>query len=290
MGKIAIVTDSNSGITPKIAEEMGVFLLPMPFMIDGKEYFDGKNLEEGWFYERQRADAEILSSQPSPASVTGLWDEILEEYDEIVHIPTSKSLSNSYSTALTLSEDYGGRVHVVDNKRISVTLRRSVEDALALADAGKDAGEISAKLEETALDSSIYAAVATLKYLKKGGRITPAVAAIGTVLRLKPVLQIQGEKLDSFSNARTLAQAKRVMIDAVKSDIENRFGGLDAMDVHIDMAYANDRKAELEFRDDVAEAFPGFEIGYVDPLSLSIGCHIGEGAIAVAVSRKIHID
>ena len=289
MAKTAIVTDSNSGITPEIAEEMGIFLLPMPFMINGKEYFDGKNLEEKWFYEQQRADAEILSSQPAPGAVTEMWDRILKDYDEIVHIPTSRALSNSCATAQTLAEDYGGKVQVADNKRISVTLRRSVEDAVMLANAGKGAEEIRQILEKTALDSSIYAAVTTLKYLKKGGRITPAVAAIGTVLRLKPVLQIQGEKLDSFSNARTLSQAKKTMIDAVKSDIENRFGGLDAHDVYIDLAYANDREGELKFRDEVEEALPGYKVGFIDPLSLSVGCHIGEGAIAVAVTKKLHV-
>ena len=289
MGKIAIVTDSNSGITQAMGKELGISVLPMPFMIDGKPYFDGKDLTEKVFYEMQEADKDIVSSQPAPVDVTQLWDELLEDHDQVVHIPMSSGLSNSCATAMMLSGNYDGRVQVVDNQRISVTQRRSVMDAICLVQSGRDAAEVKRILEDTKLESSIYITLVTLKYLKKGGRLTPAAAALGTVLRLKPVLQIQGEKLDSFYKARTMNQAKKVMIDAIKSDIETRFGGMDAKDVYIDMAYTNNREDALEFRGEVADAFPGFEIGYLDPLSLSVGCHIGEGALAVAVTRKLHI-
>ena len=289
MGKIAIVTDSNSGITQAMGKELGISVLPMPFMIDGKPYFDGKDLTEKWFYEMQESDKDIMSSQPAPVDVTQLWDELLEDHDQVVHIPMSSGLSNSCATAMMLSGNYDGRVQVVDNQRISVTQRRSVMDAICLVQSGRDAAEVKRILEDTKLESSIYITLVTLKYLKKGGRLTPAAAALGTVLRLKPVLQIQGEKLDSFYKARTMNQAKKVMIDAIKSDIETRFGGMDAKDVYIDMAYTNNREDALEFRGEVSDAFPGFEIGYLDPLSLSVGCHIGEGALAVAVTRKLHI-
>ena len=290
MGKIAIVTDSSSGISQAMGTGLGIFVLPMPFMIDGRPYLDGKDLTESWFYERQNADSDIMSSQPAPVDVTALWDELLKDHDQIVHIPLSSGLSNSCATAMMLAGNYDGKVQVVDNQRISITQRRSVMEAIRMAEMGYDAAKIKRILEETKLESSIYITLVTLKYLKKGGRLTPAAAALGTVLRLKPVLQIQGEKLDSFYKARTMNQAKKVMIDAIKSDIENRFGGLDAKDVYIDMAYTNNRDAALEWQKEVMEAFPGFEIGYLDPLSLNVACHIGEGALAVTATRKLHLD
>ena len=289
MSKIAIVTDSNSGITQEQAKEMGIWVLPMPFTIDGSEYFEGISLTQEEFYEKLGQDADIATSQPSPESVLKLWEGLLEEYDQVVHIPMSSGLSGSCQTAAALSADFDGRVQVVNNHRISVTQRRAVEAALALVEAGKDAREIRNILEETKLDASIYITVATLKYLKKGGRLTPAVAAIGTMLRLKPVLTIQGEKLDSYSKTRTMSQAKKIMIDAVRSDIVTRFGGLSGRKVQLDIAHTNNAEEAMKFKQEVEEAFPGYQVGFVDPLSLSVSCHIGDGALALAATEKLEV-
>ena len=282
MAKVAIVTDSNSGITQTAAREMGVFVLPMPFMVDGETFYEDISLTQEQFYEKLAAGANISTSQPSPESVMELWDSLLKEYEEVVHIPMSSGLSGSCQSALMLSEDYGGRVQVVNNQRISVTQRQSCLDALALAEAGLGAKEIRDRLEADKFNSSIYIMLDTLLYLKKGGRITPAAAAIGTMLKLKPVLQIQGEKLDAFAKAR-----KTIMVNAIKSDIENRFGGM-TEDKHIwlDIAYTADREAAEGFRREIEEVFPGYDI-HIDPLSLSVSCHIGPGALALACCRKI---
>lgn len=288
MTKVAIVTDSNSGITQSEAKELGITVLPMPFMIGDEEYFEGKNLTEQWFYEQQRADVDISSSQPAPGAVTQLWTQLLETFDQVLHIPMTSGLSGSCGTALGLKESFGGRVEVADNHRISVPQKHCVHEAVELAKKGMDALGIRKLLEKAKDDSSIYITVDTLKYLKKGGRITPAVAAIGTFLRIKPVLQIQGEKLDTFCNARTMSQAKKIMIKALRDDIENRFGGLDAHDVYIDIAYTNNRGDALIFRDEIEEAIPGYKVGFVDPLALSIGCHTGEGVLACAATRRLH--
>ena len=286
MSKIAIVTDSNSGISQERAKEMGIFVLPMPFLINGKEHLDGIDLFPPEFYEYLKQDADVSTSQPSPESVTALWDKVLGEYDEIVHIPMSSGLSGSCETAMMLAQDYDGKVQVVNNQRISVTQRQSVLDALALAQKGKSAAEIKEILERDKLQSSIYIMVDTLYYLKKGGRITPAAAALGTLLKLKPVLQIQGEKLDAFAKARTVKQAKNIMIQAMKNDFENRFLDPAGEHMYLEMAYTHNLEEAEAFRKEVQEAFPGMEI-QMDPLSLSVSCHIGPGALAVACSRKL---
>ncbi len=287
MSKIAIVTDSNSGITQKEAKERGIFVLPMPFTIDEKEYFEDIDLSQEEFYKKLNDNADIYTSQPSPESVMELWDGLLKEYDEIVHIPMSSGLSGSCQTALMLADDYDGKVQVVNNQRISVTQLQSCLDAQMLVEAGKSAAEIKQILEEDKFNSSIYIMLDTLYYLKKGGRITPAAAALGTLLRLKPVLQIQGEKLDAFAKARTVSQGKSIMINAIKNDIETRFGGLDNMDVTLMIAYTEDRNAAEEFKKEVEAAIPGYVIEFVYPLSLSVACHIGPGAIAVAVTQNL---
>ena len=290
MSKIAIVTDSNSGITQNQAKELGLFVLPMPFTIDGKEYFEDINLTQDDFYTKLGDNADIFTSQPSPESVMSLWNDLLKEYDEIVHIPMSSGLSGSCQTAILLAEEYDGKVQVVNNQRISVTQKQSCFDAQKLAEAGKNAKEIKEILEADKLNSSIYIMLDTLYYLKKGGRITPAAAALGTLLRLKPVLQIQGDKLDAFAKARTSAQGKNIMISAIKNDIETRFGGMDKKNVTLMMAHTNSPDAIKTFRTDVEEAIPGLKIEMVDPLSLSVSCHIGPGAIAVAVVQNLSVD
>nr|WP_295265785.1 DegV family protein [uncultured Blautia sp.] len=240
-------------------------------------------------YERLKNDETISTSQPSPAEVCGLWDNLLKEYDEVVHIPMSSGLSASCDTATMLSRDYDGKVEVVNNQRISVTQRQSVLDALVLRDAGKSAAEIRAKLEEEKMESSIYITLETLKYLKKGGRITPAAAAIGTVLNLKPVLQIQGEKLDAYAKVRGKKQAKRIMMKAMQEDWNTRFKQyVESGEMCLQIAYAGNKEEAEEFKKEVEAAFPGMDI-HMDPLSLSVACHIGHGALAVACSKKVTV-
>ena len=289
MAKIAIVTDSNSGITQAEGKKIGIYVLPMPFMIDEVTYYEDIDLTQEQFYEKLKSGANIATSQPSPDSVTSLWDKLLQEYDEIVHIPMSSGLSGSCQSAMAFAADYDGRVQVVNNQRISVTQRQSALDALQLADAGKNAAQIKEFLENDKFNSSIYIMLDTLYYLKKGGRITPAAAAIGTMLRLKPVLTIQGEKLDAFAKARTTSQGKTMMINAIKKDINERFGGM-TEDKHIwlQIAYTHDRAAAEQFLTEVEAEFPGYDI-HIDPLSLSVACHIGPGALALACCKKITV-
>lgn len=284
--KIAVVTDSNSGITQSQAKEMGLYVLPMPFMINEETFFEDITLTQEQFYERLAENANVITSQPSPEAVMKLWDELLETYDEIVHIPMSSGLSGSCQSARMLAENYDGRVQVVNNQRISVTQRQSALDALLLIERGMDAAAIREFLEEDKFNSSIYIMLDTLYYLKKGGRITPAAAALGTILRLKPVLQIQGEKLDAFAKARTVSQGKTIMINAIKADMEKRFGGVSADNIWLQIAYTYDRTAAEQFKEQVLQAFPGFDV-HMDPLSLSIACHIGPGSLALACSKKI---
>ena len=288
MSKTAIVTDSNSGITQAQGKEFGIFVLPMPFMINEEPFFEDINLTQEEFYKKLEDGADVITSQPSPESVLNLWNEILKDYDEIVHIPMSSGLSGSCQSAIMLSEDFDGKVQVVNNQRISVTQRQSCLDALKLASEGKSAKEIKDFLEADKFNSSIYIMLDTLYYLKKGGRITPAAAAIGTLLKLKPVLQIQGEKLDAFAKARTANQGKATMINAIRSDMENRFGGASKDNIWLEIAYTKDLDAALQFKEEVLKHFPDFDI-VVNPLSLSVACHIGPGALALACCKKFNV-
>lgn len=287
MNRIAIVTDSNSGMSPEEAKERGVYLLPMPFFIDEKLYFEGVTLNREEFYRRQAEDAEISTSQPTPGDVLELWDRALETNDELVYIPMSSALSGSCATARALAEDYDGRVHVVDNQRISVTQWQSVLDALELARAGLSAGEIAAALTEERLEASIYITVDNLKYLKKGGRITPAAAALGTVLNIKPVLQIQGDKLDALSIAPGMKAAKHIMLDAVERDLERRFAGKKG--VYVGAACSCGPEEAREWAEEIRERFGELYNGWVAPLALSIGCHTGPGAFGVGCVKPASI-
>ena len=285
MNKIAIFTDSNSGITQKQGEELGVFVTPMPFYIDGNLYLEDISLNQKDFYEKLKEDCDILTSQPSPGDVMDAWDKVLEEFDEIVYIPMSSGLSGSLNTAMSLAEDYNGRVQVVDNQRISVTQAQSVYDAIKLRKEGKNAKEIKEILEEEKLFSSIYITVDDLKYLKKGGRITPAAAALGTVLNLKPVLQIQGDKLDAFSKVRGIKAAKRTMLKAIENDLQGRFKGMED-DMVIGMAYTCSKEEAEVWKEEIHNKFPQYDI-VEGPLSLSVACHIGPGSIAVTCMKRI---
>ena len=284
--KIAIVTDSNSGITQAEAAELGVAVLPMPFMINEETFFEDITLGQEEFYERLESGADVVTSQPSPEAVMDLWKETLKEYDEIVHIPMSSGLSGSCQSAVMLAEDFDGKVQVVNNQRISVTQRQSVMDAKLLAERGMDAAEIKEFLENDKFNSSIYIMLDTLYYLKKGGRITPAAAAIGTILRLKPVLTIQGDKLDAYAKARTANQGKSIMTSAIRNDMESRFGGAAPDNIWLEVAYTKDRQAAEQIAQELLKEFPGFDI-VINPLSLSVACHIGPGSLAVACCKKI---
>lgn len=282
MKKIAIVTDTNSGISPEEAKKMGCFVVPMPFIIDGETFFEGVNLTVDKFYEIQSIGKKITTSQPNINEIVALWEELLKTYDEIVHIPMSSGLSQSCETAKNFAEQFDGKVQVVDNRRVSITMKASVVDALNMAKDGKTAKQIKQYLEETASQSSIYLVVDTLKYLKQGGRITPAAAAIGTVLNIKPVLQIQGGKLDQYAKVLNIKSAKNKMLDAMKKDLEGRFKSLvDGGKIRLSVAYTRNRENAEAFAEEVKKAFPNVEFEYVDELALSIATHTGPKVLAI---------
>lgn len=285
MKKVAVVTDSNAGIRQKEAKELGIFVLPMPFTIDDQTYYEDINLTHEEFFEKQLNGAEIFTSQPVVRNVKELWDQILKDYDEIVHIPMSSGLSGSCQTAMMLAQEYDNRVFVVDSQRISVTQKYDVIDAKRLADKGKSGQEICDILTENKLNASIYITVNTLDYLKKGGRITPAAALLGGMLKIKPILQIQGEKLDSFAKTRTMARGTKIMKEAIAKDIKERFDD-DYHNVHICVAYTYDEAPALELKKELEELYPGENI-ICDPLSLSVSCHIGPHSLAIAICKKI---
>ncbi len=282
-GKIAVVTDSNSGITQAQAKELGIHVLPTPFFIDGELYLEDITLSRDEFFKKLSEEAEISTSQPAPGDLIDTWEKLLEEYDEVIHIPLSKSLSSSYATAFMLAEDYDGRVQVVNNKRVSVMQKSSVLDALRLVEQGKTAAEIKAILEEETLNARAYITVDTLKYLKKGGRVTPTAAAIGTVLNIKPVLLVSAEKLDSFAKVRGVKAAKKAMFEAAAKDIAENLAG---EDVSIYAVSTCDEENTEAWRQEVAAYFPEYEVKS-EYLSLSVTCHIGPDAIAVAYAKNV---
>ena len=284
--KVAIVTDSNSGITQGEAKSIGAYVIPMPFIVNDEEYFEDISLTQEQFYQKLADGADISTSQPAIGQVTEFWDELLKEYDEIVHMPMSSGLSESCNTAKNLAKDYNGRVQVVDNRRISVTLKQATIDAVNMAKDGFTAKEIKDYLERTAGDSSIYIMIDTLKYLKKGGRLTPAAALIGTMLKIKPVLQIQGGKLDAFAKVMNVQVGKSKMIAAIKKDFETRFAEyVKNGEMELQVAYTNCREKAEAFASEIRAQIPNVKLTYIDPLSLSVACHIGSGAIAVACAR-----
>lgn len=288
MKKVAVITDSNSGITQAMAKELGINVIPMPFTINGKTFYEDINLSQDEFYEKLMNDAEVFTSQPVVGDISKLWDEVLKEYDEIVHIPMSSGLSGSCQTALMLASEYDGRVEVVDSQRISVIQKWDVLDAIKLAKEGKSAKEIKDILETNKLNASIYITVNTLDYLRKGGRITPAVAILGGMMKIKPILQIQGEKLDSFSKTRTMSKATKIMIDALKKDIEERLDPEGkGKNVRVCIAYTYDKEPALELKKELEALYPNSSI-ICDPLSLSVSCHIGPHALAIAACKKIN--
>lgn len=288
MGNVAIVTDSNSGISQAEAKELVIYVIPMPFLVDGKLYFEDVDMNKEQFYHFLENDADLSTSQPSPGDVMDLWDKLLKEYDEIVHIPMSSGLSASCSTAMGLARDYDGKVQVVDNQRISVTMQQSVMDAKHLVAAGKSAAQIKEILEKEALESSIYLMVDTLKYLKKGGRITPAAALLGSALNLKPILQIQGDKLDAYKKVRGVKAAKKNMLEAMKKDVEDRFSDyVTKGQLKLHVAYTTDEETARQWKEEVQSMFPDIAISRMDPLSFSVTCHTGPGVLAIAASHAL---
>ena len=285
MGKIAIVTDSNSGITQLQGKELGIHVIPMPFYINEELFYEDITLTQDQFYQKLSEDADISTSQPSPADVIELWEDLLKEHEEIIHIPMSSALSSSCETAMMLAKEFDGKVHVIDNQRISITMRQSVVDAIEMVEMGMNASEIEKVLMKEKLEASIYITVDTLKYLKKGGRVTPTAAALGTVLNLKPVLQIQGGKLDSYAKVRGMTAAKKTMIEAMKNDLDNRFAG---KQMHMQIAHTCSDDVAQKWKEELEAVFPEYDI-HVDKLSLSVSCHIGPGALAVACCKKIEI-
>lgn len=288
--KVAIVTDSNSGITQAEAKELGIEVVPMPVLINAELYYEDITLTQEQFYEKLKSDAQVSTSQPNPVDVGEIWAKVLKTNDEIIYIPMSSGLSETCHTLqhyAETEEQFKGKVFVVDNQRISITQRQSVMDAIKMAKEGKSAKEIHDWLMDTKMTSSIYIMVDTLKYLKKGGRLTPAVAMIGTLLKIKPVLQIQGFKLDQFAKPRKLSDAKQIMINAIKHDFETRFKK-EVEEGRMTIAIAHtDNYAEAEnFKQELTENFPEVEFTVINPLSLSVSCHIGPGALACACAIK----
>ena len=287
MSKVAIVTDSNSGIRQEEGKKLGIYVLPMPFTIDGETFYEDINLTHSEFFDKLMSGAEVFTSQPLVGDVSKLWDDVLKEYDEIVYIPMSSGLSGSCQTAIMLANEYDEKVQVVDSQRISVTQKWDVLDAIELSKQGKSAKEIKEILEANKLNASIYITVNTLEYLRKGGRITPAVAILGGMMKIKPILQIQGEKLDTCSKSRTLSKATKIMIEAIQKDIEERLDPIEkGKNVHICIAYTYDPQPALELKEELQQLYPNSNI-ICDPLSLSVSCHIGPHALAIAACKKI---
>ena len=287
MNKTAVVTDTNSGITAEQAKKHGIFMIPMPVLIDGKTYFEGVDLDHKELYRQMRADADVSTSQPSVGDVTELWDKVLETYDDLIYIPMSSGLSSSCDTSKAISSEYDGRVQVADTHRISVTMKHCVYDAVALANRGKNAAEILKELEDNAFNSVVYLGVDTLKYFRKSGRVTAGAAAIASVLNIKPILITEGGKFDSFAKVRGLENCKAKIIEALKAEFEGRFAGVPKENIRIATAGTFESPDDAEkWRSDVQKAFPGFDIIY-DELSCSIACHTGIGAVGVGISKVL---
>ena len=286
--KVAIMTDENSGMLKADAERLGVFIMPMPFFVNGELTYESESFTKKDFYARLAEGADVSTSQPSPGDVMDMWDSILEKgYDEIVYIPMSSALSESCNSAKVFAEEYEGKIHVVDNHRISITMEQSVVDAVNYAAEGMTGAAIKERLEKEAYEATIYITVEDLNYLKRGGRVTAAAAAIGNILNLKPVLTIPGTKLDVYAKERGMKKARRTMIDAMKKDIADKFQTLyDEGSFRLFVVYSDaDEETIDSWKAEVSEAFPEVEID-VRALSLSIGCHIGPGALAIAGCMK----
>lgn len=284
MMKVAIVTDTNSGITADEARELGIFLLPMPVLIDGVSFLETVDIQAADVYAAMERDADISTSQPAPGAIMELWEDVLARgYDEIVYIPMTSGLSGSCHSAAILAEDFDGRVFVVDNRRISATQRLSIMEARAMAQSGSTAAQIKQYLEETALRASVYLSVDTLKYLQKGGRLSTSSAVVGTLLNIKPVLFLGGDKIDPVAKVRGMKAAQKKMIESIEQEIRSRFSSYPAQNLRVMTAGTLRTEEEIaQWRDTVQAAFPDKDVFY-NPLPCSIATHVGPSAMGIAV-------
>lgn len=287
MKKIAIITDDNAGFTPQELKELGIYAIKMPVIVDGVTKYQNEQFSEEDFYNCMSKDADIRTSQPAPGQIIELWEELLKTYDQIVQIPMSSGLSEECHNSIGLSASYPGKVFVADNHRVSVSLKQSVYDAIKLRDEGKSAEEIVAILNKEAHESTIYIMVDTLKYLKKGGRITPAAALIGEMVSIKPVLTLLGEKLDSFKKTIGVKKAKVVMLDAVEKDLETRFANFPREEMVFGVAYTYDLEEATKWKEEIMKRFNLDDVE-MNPLSLSVATHIGPGALAITITHKLY--
>lgn len=281
--KVAIVSDTNCGITLGEAKDLGISLVTMPFNVNGVEYFEYKTMNHDMFFEKLRDGADVFTSMASPADLLDTWENLLEEYDEVVYIPMSSGLSGGCHAAIGFAEEFGGKVQVVDNKRISVIMKQSVLEAKYMADNGMTAAQIKEYLEKDGLNAAVYVAVDTLDYLKKSGRVTTAAAAIGSVLNIKPVLQIQGGKLDAYKKVRGMNQAIKALFEGIRTEMDTRFAG---KEIVIRAAYSGDESVRENWENAIKEEFPDMEIE-MDMLPISICCHTGEGAMGIGITEKM---
>lgn len=285
MNKLKIVTDSNSGILQEEGKQLEIYVIPMPFTIDDEEYLEEISISQEQFYEFLKKDADVKTSQPSEFYLEELWNDLLKENNEILYIPMSSGLSGTCENAKRYAENFGGKVEVVDNKRISVTQKESVFEAIALARQGKSAKEIKEYLESTANKSSIYIMMGVLKYLKKGGRISATAAALGAMLNVKPVLSSRGDKFEKFALVLSAAQGKKKMLMKIKSEIETEFNEeYNKGALTVSVAHTQNEAEAQKFKEEIMKEFPKLNFRFVDPLSLSVSCHIGSGALAIAIS------
>ena len=283
--KTAVLIDSNAGIKRDEAKKLGIYLISTPIIIDGKVFFEEENLTQEQFYGALESDKDITSSMPSPGDVMDLWNQLLKEYDEVVYIPLSSGLSNSCHTAIQLSDEYDGKVQVVDDHRISVTMRQSALDAKWMADNGKSAKEIKEALEKNAYNSAIYLTVEDLKYLKKGGRVTPAAAALGAVLNIKPVLATKGGKFDAVEKVRGMKRSIAKLLDYTEQTLDKLIEKNNVSQIRIGVAgtFTNREDAD-NWYNMVKERFVDIENIYYDPLSLVVAVHTGPNAAGIGIS------
>lgn len=284
--KVAVMTDENSGISQEEAKELGVYVLKMPVIIDEADYYEGINLTHEYFYEALTSGRNVSTSMPSAGSVMEMWDKMFEDgADELVYLPMSSGLSSSCSAAMGIASEYDGKVQVIDNHRISVTLKQSVKDAIFLAKSGKSASEIKEILEEKAYDASIYITVDTLEFLVRSGRVTAAGAALGTMLNIKPILTIQGLKLDAYAKTMGIKKAESKMLSAIRHDLETRFKDVPAEDIYMSAASTYTKQEDIDrWVSIIKEAFPEYDVDY-NHLSLSIGSHVGPNSVAIAMAH-----
>lgn len=291
MKKVRIITDSNSGITQQEAKELDITVFPMPFSVNGKEYLEDITITQEEFYKLLESGTDVKTSQPSQYDLEQLWDNLLSEYEQILYIPMSSGLSGTCESAKRFAEKYGGKVLVVDNKRISVTQKESVFEAIKMLEKNIPADKIKQYLEQSAHLNSVYIMLDVLKYLKKGGRISPSAAAIGDMLKVKPILFSNGMNFEKAAMALSVAQARKKMINLVKQDLENKFKNEYAQGkMTVSVAHTQNQEEALRFKKEIQTLLPELNFRFVAPLSLSVSCHIGPGSLAIAIAVDNYLE